>query len=385
MCMSRSAAEQKHNTVGGKVGILTFPNATSHGAILQMYALYKTVEDLGYDAEIINYQNAYMKHGKHTHLNAGANQLVNLARSCARRLLHLGLYQRFRRFEKKLHHYPARPFDEKCDFAKLQGRYDSVICGSDQVWNPEITGSDLSFFLDFCGEKTKRIAYAPSFGVETLSEEFSHAAASEMDRFAALSVREAQGAEMAEKLVNRPVMTVIDPTFLIPAQQWHAIEETVCCEEPYILYYSLRHSDSLWSFCKELAKVKKMKILVVGGNSLKSRLSRGKDVQYAADADPARWLYLISHANYIVTNSFHGTAFSINYRKDFYVEFSSKFNSRLEYLISSLGLSGQVIENGQGKNWGSTDYSQADRALAQLRDESLQYLKNALMKEPASN
>lgn len=355
-----------------KVGIFTFPNSTSYGAELQMYALYHAVETLGHTPEVINYHNAYMKLEKH---QQGRNSL----RKMVSRLLHHRLHSKFQHFEKeRMVIHPKAPFSDPAKLPELAKRYDAVICGSDQVWNPDITGGDLSYFLNFCDEDTKRVAYAPSFGLSDFSEDFSTAIRGDLGKFHALSVREAPGQRLLADLIGKDVPLVCDPTLLMGPEDWAQLEKPhPAAEGTYILYYTIRTSATLWDQCKAFARENGMRIVVVGGNPLKNRKNRDPQVAYAVDIGPEEWLYLVHHARYVVTNSFHGTAFSVNYRKDFYVEFSSLTNSRLTQITRALGLTAQVT--GEKPLRGEpVDYSTADQVLPQMRRASMDYLLNAL-------
>lgn len=354
------------------VGIFTFPNSTSFGATLQMYALYQSVESLGYKAEVVNYFNAYMKAQQHI---SKQSQM----RLMARKLLHYRQYRKFHSFEKRyMVRYPSAAFTDPAKLPELSKRYRTIICGSDQVWNPDITAGDMSYFLDFCGEETRRVAYAPSFGITDFSENFKNNIHLELMRFHALSVREAPGQKVVEELTGQDVSLVCDPTFLISAEDWYSLE---CChpaaKEPYIFYYTIRSSARLWNQCRTFAKEKGLKIVVVGGNRLKQWKEKDKNIIYAVDIGPKEWLYLVHHAQYVVTNSFHGTAFAVNFHKDFYLELSSFTNSRLHQIVDALGLGDRIIGD---KDWSNDliDYVSVEQRLFPLRVSSLEYLKNAL-------
>lgn len=354
------------------VGIFTFPNSTSYGAVLQMYALYHTVETLGHTPEVINYQNTYMKEQKHIHRRTWLRQT-------GAKLLHHGLHRQFRQFEKKqMVSYPRVAIADPQGLSELTGRYDAVICGSDQVWNPDITGGDLSYFLNFCDADTRRVAYAPSFGISEFSDGFSKAIRGDLEKFHALSVREAPGQTLISDLIGKDVPLVCDPTLLMNAHDWERLEKPhPAAEGAYILYYTIRSSETLWKQCKAFAKEKGLKIVAVGGNRLKQWKQRDEQIRYAVDIGPEEWLYLLHHARYVFTNSFHGTAFSINYHKDFYVEFSSLTNSRLEQITRTLGLCGQIM--GEALPSGAAvDYTVADQVLPQIRKTSMDYLIHAL-------
>lgn len=363
-----------------KVGIFTFPNSTSYGAVLQMYALRHTVERMGHDAEVINYQNAFMKAEKHTEKVVKDPSVKGRAKQFARSLLHYPMKRAFAQFEKRtMKRYPSKAISEKAELVEVGKRYDAVICGSDQVWNPDITGFDLSYFLDFCGEQTKRISYAPSFGIDTFSDAFSEAIRPELAQFTAISLREAPGQALVQKLLGREAPLVVDPTLLMTHGEWAALERAhPAAKGDYILYYTIRRSDTLFRRCRELSAKTGMKVVVVGGNFLKTLRNRDPMIEYAVDISPEEWLYLVHHARYVVTNSFHGTAFSINYRKDFYVEFSSRTNSRLAQIVGMLGLDARVVRDEVELGGESVDYTLTEAKLPEMRDASMRFLKDAL-------
>ncbi len=354
------------------VGIFTFPNSTSYGAALQMYALYHTVETLGHTPEVINYQNTYMKEQKHIRSSTWLRQTAG-------KLLHHRVYRNFRNFEKNLMtSYPRRAITDSKELYKLTERYDAVICGSDQVWNPDITGRDLSYFLNFCDADTRRVAYAPSFGISEFSNGFANAIRDDLEKFHALSVREAPGQALIFGLIGKDVPLVCDPTLLLAAEDWAQLEKPhPAAQGAYILYYTIRSSATLWNKCKAFAKENGLKIVVIGGNPLKKWKKRDEQICYAVDIAPEEWLYLLHHARYVFTNSFHGTAFSINYHKDFYVEFSSLTNSRLEQITRTLELQAQIVGEGEVSG-AAVDYTAADRVLTQMRNASMDYLMGAL-------
>lgn len=362
-----------------KIGILTFPSSISYGAVLQMYALYHAVNELGYSVDVINYHNPYMRaykhitHGKKPSLKTKINNVT-------RRFMHKRLYKEFKKFEMtKMTKYPKKVTSSHSDLVKMSPRYDAVLCGSDQVWNPDITDSDMSYFLDFCGENTRRISYAPSFGVVDFKDKFTADIKKELEKFYAVSVREEQGREYLKTVIDREVTLVSDPTFLVPREHWNSVEkEHPLAKGDYILYYTIRSSHTLIKHAAELSKKTGCKLIIVGGNSIQKRKNKNKMIDYAVDASPGEWLYLVRHAKYVVTNSFHGTAFSIIFRRNFYLECSSYTNSRLEHITGMLGLSDRIVKKDDDIIPSAIDYSKNEEKLAELTESSMNYLKNSL-------
>lgn len=361
-----------------KVGILTFPNSASYGACLQMIALQNTVRRLGHEVEIINYHNSYMKAEKH--FVQGRNPLKCALQRHIRMLLHRRLYARFRRFEKQqVTLYPTRAFTDKERLIAVGKRYDAVICGSDQVWSSYITNTDISYFLDFCGDTTKRIAYAPSFGAEKFPEGYEERIAPELQKFHALSARELHGKKIVERLTGRETALVVDPTWLVDAADWAAMEQPhPAATGDYVLCFAVNRSDALLKRCKAFATQHNLKVVIVGGNSVSAAKNKDPRLAYAIDIGPEQWLYLIHHAKYVFTNSFHGTAFSVLFGRNLYVQVPGHNSSRLRQVLESFGLEDREVREGVELIDTPVDYEQARNVFAELREQSLTYLKNAL-------
>lgn len=367
--------KRKPDPSGKRIGILSFPNSVSHGAALQMFALYETVLSLGGCPEILNYYSPYMQKRRHTE-SAHQGLLRTAIFGAVRSIVHWRAILGFRRFEARMVHMPKKPFGSKAYLEKIAPKYWAIISGSDQVWNPDITDYDLSYFLDFCDYRTKRIAYAPSFGFIDFPVEYDEAIANELKQFDAVSVREMQGVEKVKALIGREPCLVLDPTFLIPRTKWEAIEIQCKTPEQYILYYAIHRSDEMIQFCNKLSAKTGIPIVVAGGNSISKKGPFGELAHYIPDTDPLQWLYLISHANYVVTNSFHGLSFSVIFRKNFFLDLSSQTNARLENLVAMLGLERQIIRKGMTPVL--TDYTAAEVVLETMTDSSLDYLRQAL-------
>ena len=363
-----------------KIGIMTFPNMTSYGCTLQMYALYRAVEQAGGEAEIINYRNEYMKARRHTSAANNRSGLVGKLRLAAAKALHMRQIIGFRNFERKMKQYPPRVTSDKAKLRKAAKRYDGVICGSDQVWNPLIMNTDLSFFLNFCDAQTKRIAYAPSFGISEFSDDFTEKIRPELNQFSHLSAREEVGARYVETLVGKKVETVLDPTFLLCPEDWYRLEKKhPLASGNYVFCFPVRKSAALIGFARELAEKKDATLVVAEGNFLTQLRNRDPRIRYALDLSPEEWLSLVHHADCVVTNSFHGAAFSIHYQKDFFLEFSSaKANSRLEQLVDLCGLQGRVIRDGCDAWDAHICYADVQAHLADARQASLDYLKQSI-------
>jgi hypothetical protein len=361
-----------------KVGILTFPDSISYGAVLQMYALQTAVERLGHEAEVIHYHNAYMKAEKH--IRKGQGTLRFVLQRAVRRWVHRPLYAAFTAFERQnVRLHPARAFSDRASLMRFGSAYDAVVCGSDQVWNPGITDTDSSYFLDFCGDHTRRVAYAPSFGVEELPSDVAQTIRPHLAAFDALSVREEAGRRLVQQVAERDAAVVVDPTLLLTAEDWMALERPhPAAVGEYIVYFTVRRSDALFARCVAWAESHGMKMLVVGGNRRTADRNRHPLITYVPDIGPQEWLYLMHHARYVVTNSFHGTAFSVIFEKDFFVEYPARTASRLQQVVEGLGFDSRVVREGEPMTEAAAPYDGVAAALNGMRQESLAYLSAAL-------
>ncbi len=365
-----------------KVGIFTFPNSVSYGATLQMYALCRAATRLGHEVEVINYHNAFMK--AELHRNSAAESRIKYSfKRAIKNTLHRKLYKRFKTFETNaVKLYPKKSFSNTSLLPGISARYDAIICGSDQVWNPNITGGDLSYFLNFCDEKTRRISYAPSFGVEVLSDELKNQVREELKLYDAISVREAQGQTLVADMLGRDVPVVIDPTMLLEKSEWERMEKPYLkIRGDFVLYFVVKQSPGFFNKCRDFAKKNGLTMVVIGGNALKKMRNKDSTVHYAVDISPAEWLWLIHNAKYVATNSFHGTAFSIIYEKDFYLQLPNFANSRLINVVRMLALEDRILPMESNMIPSEVDYTIARQNMNQLREESLSYLKDALRED----
>ncbi|MBQ6973011.1 MAG: polysaccharide pyruvyl transferase family protein [Synergistaceae bacterium] len=253
---------------------------------------------------------------------------------------------------------------------KFSAGFDRVIAGSDQIWSKAIVivSEALRFFYLMWAEKEKRVCYAPSFGDKRpLRIEFPlHRKG--LGGFARLSCREKSGCGFIRELAGRDAELVLDPTLLLTAEQWREIARKPECGVPehYVLRYCWG-SDSWHDEQRELA----------GGREIIDVLSRGQE--YYSHVGPREFIWLVDHADFVFSESFHGTAFAVNLGKNF-VSFmrERKDDGRIGSLLSSAGIAGHVFGPGMKSVPDDVDYDGVRRKLDGLRAESMQYLRECL-------
>lgn len=357
-----------------KVAIMSFPGSPSHGASLQMYALYKTIQRMGHESVILNYMPAKLYQ---QYQGVGKENVKSRITKNISRMLMPSSAKAFQAFERNLQKIPEEVLTDPAKLAAVTEDCDRIIVGSDQVWNMDITYHDYSFFLDFCQDKLKKVAYAPSFGNDTVYEDERERIAKLLSEFSFLSAREKKGCEVISELTGRKAPMVCDPTFLVRKEEWKKIAKKPEGHLPYVLYYTVKPSPKLYQKALQFAKAHNLKVIKIGGR-LRDYFDPKKPAVFGVG--PAEFLGLIDHADYVFTNSFHGTALSIILQKNFYVEYSSNTNVRLINLIEAAHLRECVVDQTDDdvKNMVEINYNEVERLLQPLITESMNYIERFL-------
>lgn len=358
-----------------KVGILTFSYTMNAGSALQAYALKKTMENLGAECLIINYQRDNWVEDSASGLKRKFGAFFG---GIAVKIYGIQRKKRLKKYQEfqKAHLDGGGALIRRDDLQQLLPQYDFFITGSDQVWNQDNAKVDGTYFLDFVNDKSKKISYAPSFGVERLSEEQKKYAQRWLSSFnvANISVREQQGVELVSKLIGYEPVTTLDPAFLLTQDEWEKISKPPK-EKGYIFLYQRVDSQSICEFTRELSKETGLPIIQYGGYSWHTVGKRAKGVR------PDDWVGYVLNADYIVTNSFHGIVFALNYRKQFFVEMRhgkhGNTNSRLSNILDQLQLRARVISEELDVHQ-EINYDAVIPILNEKRDRSINWLKDRL-------
>lgn len=356
----------------GKVGIISFHRAVNYGAVLQVYALNESIKRIGYEPITIDYRNQFIQYAydlNPLHSSDWKGFLIRILTYNSRKKK----AQKFEEFREK---YIA--LDKITNlYYKDMNYYDKFITGSDQVWNFAQTHFDKAFFLDFVSDSKKKNSYGASFGFEHIPNQYLDDYKELLADFNCISVREEQGANIISNLLNRNAEVVLDPTMLLSKKDWTNISQDYTGKKDYILIYPMATSRSLLDFAINLSKKTNCEIICVS-NALGKRIK----VTYATEVGPQEFLGLFKNAKYIVTNSFHGTAFAINFNKHFFTEMlppPAQVNSRLENILDTFDLRGRQIINGKNSNiFDEIDYIKVNEKLESERQRSLDFLKRIL-------
>lgn len=320
-----------------KIGILTIHGVYNYGAMLQAYALQEYLEIDHNDVEIIDYRPRAIYAPYELDLNFWIPPFKRTLRSVYEHILRFHKFSRFKKFRNNdlnLSKIIYRELNSSTTFD-----YDLIITGSDQIWNPEITNYDDTFFLPFwCG---KKIAYSSSFGSSNINNEWLDTAGHYLNSFEAVGVREKYSLNsLKERNINALMDAVLDPVFLLNKDYWDSFSN-VHMELPreYVLYYSLEDNEDLLNAAKTISE--EHAIPIIGIHPFKSSIY-GVDISIN-NIGPKEFVNLIKNSKMVVTNSFHGVAFSIVYTKKLYCVPHSKTGLRIKDMLDRLSLSGELF------------------------------------------
>ncbi|MDD3296118.1 MAG: polysaccharide pyruvyl transferase family protein [Candidatus Omnitrophica bacterium] len=369
-----------------KVGVITFHSAHNYGAALQAYALRTAIEKLGVYCEMIDYRPEIIsRHYRLPDFRWSCNLRDNFRklRYCLFSKKRCDLkYKKYEKFITKYLNLGPKRYKNCKDLLNNIPDYDIFVCGSDQIWNPNMTGLDPVYFLSFVPKFKRKVAYSASFGTSYIPKEYHKTFKKLLGNIEYLSVREEQGKRIVNSLVERGVEVVLDPTLLLDEEEWEKISRPYSNLEgkKYILCYYIENNKSLENISKKCSKIMGIPRVLINA----SNKDRFRGVIPVFDASPAEFIKLFQGASFVVTNSFHGVAFAINFRKPFFLDLlKGRFaftNSRLTNIIENLNLSTRLVSNLTtiDRELLDMDFEEITRKLKILKEKSLNFLNKSI-------
>lgn len=349
-----------------RVGILTFHRAHNYGAALQAYALMRACEKLGFNTSIIDYAPAYID-DQYCYFKLSNNLKTNLLRLYNLKG-NIEKKKKFNAFQKE--YMVLTPFH-------TSEEYDCLLYGSDQIWNPNIKhGFDKVYFGQHEIKASRNVAYAASIGKSSFSEqelrEFSDAV-SHMD---VISVREETACNVIRQYIDKKIETVIDPTLLWDAQEWSEIAIRPMIDKQYILVYEVGKIVETMQIAEELSARTGYPIVEIAYNKTKLNSNH----QILTNVGPREFVGLLCDASYVVTSSFHGTAFSIINQKNFYTVVHRAYGSRMVDLLKKLGMQDRLVEE-LPEGIQSIDYNVVDEKLKIEKEKAMNFIRKSVIGE----
>lgn len=331
-----------------KTYTITCHNVYNYGASLQAFALNKYLNSQGYDNVIINYMPDYLSwHFKFSWWISARSSHYSMLKSnpllrflfvtlrFLRDMPYLGRKHAFDRFSNKYLRI-SEICNKSTEINRIVQDAEVLIAGSDQIWNSFSleNGRDPLFYLDFGPDNAKRISYAASFGANIILNEYHNFVVTKLACFDAISVRESKGFDLLASLGFKSSV-VVDPVFLLDRSEWVSMVDGRGKKSKYILVYAIGGlSDDIIKMALLVAEKTGYEVICIRSNAPQKAFKEIKD------AGPIEFISLIANAEYVISNSFHATAFSIIFEKEFYTfAYSNKESSeRLRNLLDSVHL-----------------------------------------------
>lgn len=370
-----------------RIGIITMHRLYNYGSALQAYALQRVIEEMGIEAEIIdyNYPNSFQyERGIRPPTNNWKTKVIRLMWKIHP---HNRVRYKFHDFWNK-HFTLSNYFPDFITIHNNSLSYALCVTGSDQVWNPQFTKGDTTFLLDFIDRNIPKISYASSFSTTNLDNAYRPLFAKLLSQYKAISVREKGGVEIVKELTGKNAKITVDPTLLLSASEWIRLTEEHKCPQNnggkylllYVLSYAFNPSPYIYDFAFSVSKRLDLPIVAIGGKD--PSVKESSLIHWIDDAGPIEFIKLFANSTVVVTSSFHGTAFATNFKKKvFTVIKSNSTDDRISSFLNSIGLNKAIVPMGTPFEEVSIDEDTtiAQQLLEKRKDESMKYLRNAII------
>lgn len=374
-----------------KIGTLTVHNGYNFGASLQAYALVMALRGDDNEAYLIDYRNKCIEDRTNDSLRREKSKklkdkLIYYIKDIFNNKTEKNKKKKYNDFHGEIIDKNIGVVYSKYELRSLNKLYDGFICGSDQIWNYNITQGDYSFFLDFADDKKLKVSYAASLGSSVLN--FPHESKKYisilLNRFHQISVREEINVDEIVNLSNKDCHVVLDPVMLLSKEKWIDIAEKANVKlpnKPYIIYYQVLPDDKFYEEAKIFAKRHELDLVRMDWHPLKAWVKGCKSVS-TQGIGPREFLKLILHADFVLSNSFHGTVFSIIFQKQFFTfdlcGNNVEKNKRLVQILSDVGLSNRLTRDLKNVEISEIDWEKVFNKMKGKIADSKEFLLKAI-------
>ena len=366
-----------------KVEVITLHRIVNYGSVLQAYATQYIMEKLGYEVEFVDYYPERM------HMLGMLKRIKNKSERLKKNLLfrtlarivmfpsYIKRFHVFKKFIKKNLNLSPKVYYTYEELKENPPKADYYCTGSDQVWNSGWNEKiDKAFFFDFVPEDKICFSYAASFGKSKLEEWEKDETKQLLLKYKYLSMREKSGVDILKDLGIENGINVLDPTLLLNKEEWSKLTSDKYKNEKYIFVYNLNRNKKIDKYVEKLANEKNLKIFYVS-YSLHEFYKKGNMKCNVRIED---FLALIKNAEYVVTDSFHATAFSINFNTQFMIVFPEKYSTRVKSILEITGLESRIVNDCNDISLCNKkiDFTNANSILNQERNIANNYIKKIL-------
>ncbi len=356
----------------GIVSYNIYCNFTNYGSALQSWALHQAIKKLGHTPVLVDYcpdiladKDPLNPFGNMWDKDEESRRMVELTMPAIRENFYK--FDKFyrERFDRTKKKYTSANFNEIAADEHLDG----FVCGSDTIFCPDEFGFDDGYYAKYNAMKGRSVSYAASFGDPHFTEETYKILNERLKNFKALGIRENQMIPYLKQHVAVPVQRVLDPTLLLPAQEYEQITAMSQEKEKYLLLYARRYSPKMEAYAERIAKENGWKIVDISLRA--TNAERGHKMAYEAGVE--EFLALVKNAEYVVTNSFHGMIFSVNFRRPFVIFSREQCDNKIDELLQLFGLRDRMLVSGEEK-FADIDYDDVHERINSVRQSSIEFL-----------
>lgn len=362
-----------------KIGIITMHSVVHHGSVLQAYATQTLLESLGHEVYIIDYaypNNWQISHGMQVYKPSIVTKIGR----------QLGLKPHHRKWKKirsfmRKYYKLTRRYSDLNALERNTPVFDVYVSGSDQIWNPHFTCSDPAYYFSFLPDGSNIMSFSSSFACESLDNSIAERIKTYLSRYKFISVRENNGANIIADLLGTKPAVTLDPTLMVRKTNWIKFLQPSCISGEYIFLYVLDYAFDPKPYIYDVTKYfsEKYNKQVISMKEIPVEFGIKNKVK--ADVGIEDFLSLIDNSFMVITSSFHGVAFSVNFGKPVVgVVKQTADDDRVSSLLRNLGLDKNIAKIGDDFNSISPfyDFEKEQDMLNSLRDETNIYLNSAL-------
>lgn len=363
-----------------KIGTVTYNiycDFTNYGSALQTWALLRSINSLGHNAMLIDYCPAVLSH-KHP-----LNPLETMwdQDEVSRRNCELSLpaikenYYKFEHFYREVCNISKERYTSE-NFANIMNNEEisGFVCGSDTIFCiEEFKGFDDGYYANYPVMRGHSVSYSASFGSAEFDEKTYPILNERINNFKALGIREKRMLDYIKEHTSVPCARTIDPTLLLTSHDYDTIAADRQIDEPYLLYYTRRYNQQMEAYAESVANEKGLKFVDISLRA--TNAEKGHIMRY--DAGVEEFLSLVKYSSFIVTNSFHGLIFAVQYKRPVVVYLREQAENKITELLELFGMKESIFVTGN-EQYHEIDYTAVHQNIQKARNESLEFLKMEL-------
>ena len=368
-----------------KVSFITKHSVSNYGSILQTYATQEVIKKLGCEPEIINYMRYDLRNNKlyNTLLKNQPKWNKNILTRLIYKIIQMPNYilmdRKFRKFREKMYDNTTILYGSNEELKKTPPKADVYCTGSDQIWGKNVNGKlDKAYFLDFVPEGSKCISYAASIGLDKVSSEFEKNIGKLLSKYQEITVREESAVDILKRNGIESKL-VLDPTLLLEKEEWAKIIDKKKTKKKYILIYQLHSNKKFEEYARAFSK--KVGLPLIRVTPSINQITRcGKFVYLPT---PSKFLYYFKNASYVITDSFHGTVFSIIFNRNFIDISPGDTATRIKNILKMVNLDERLLKDYNDFSLidKEIEWDNVNEILKQEKDRSIKIFKQAILKK----